>query len=573
MSDYQRLKELLLAEERAELTRQKARVDGLERDRDELPAELPRLLREAQRGDGARKLTDALAAPVAGALGNAVREQPQTIVDALFPVIGPAIRKAIVEALRDFTDGFNRALESSFTPRGLKWRLESWRTGVPYTQVVLRHTLSFRLDHLFLIDSESGLVLARESAPEVADLDADAIAGMLTAIGDFVRDSVGTDAHGNGGSLASASVGEHLLWVVDGPRANLAVFLRGVPPAQLRLVLQERLEQIHALLPETPAEPADTLPALRDALDLDRLRALAANDPASPRKKSATWPLWLILIVVLGLFGWWLARDWSWMRQLREVEKVARAWPGIHVDGIDGSRRGTVVVRGLIDPLAESPRDAIAAHLPPQATLAFEWRGYVSSDAAIVMRRARQLLAPPDGVRVVLTDGRLVLRGVAPAAWIAMARERAAWIAGVTAVDANDLRAAEDPSAAQYAELDSIAEYFEQTRFEFVRETDPADTALLDAMAERAQRALALAAALKLDVRFSCRGYNDAPGGDSLNRQLRDRRAGWLCAELGRHGVPEATLAVADDAAAPEAPTISLRAATLRLERARSAAQ
>lgn len=573
MGDYQRLKELLLGDERAELDRQRERLAELardaEHDRAGLPRELPRLLREAQRGDGRDKLVDALSAPVASALGTAVREQRQTIVDALFPIIGPAIRKAIVEALRDFSDGFNRALESSLTPRGLKWRFEAWRTGVPYAQVVLKNTLSFRLDHLFLIERDSGLVIARESAPEVADLDADAISGMLTAIGDFVRDSVGGDAPG---SLASATVGEHLLWVVEGPRANLAVFLRGVPPAQLRLVLQERLEQIHALLPEAPADGAVTLPGLREALDLDRLRHAAALDPHAPPKKTRPWPLVLVALAIGGALAWWLVNDWLWARHLHDAEKALRAWPGVHVDGIDGSRRGAVVVRGLIDPLAESPRAALAQLLPPDTSLAFEWRGYVSTDPALVARRARQLLAPPEGVRIAFAGGRLALRGVAPAAWVAAARERAAWIPGVAVLDLDALHAAEDPSAAQEAELDAVGEALRELKVEFVRETEAADPAPLEAMRAQALRALELAAMLGYDVRFTCHGYNDAPGGDVLNRALRERRAEWLCAELARRGVPADRLSRGDSVAdAAEAPTIALRAASLRLERARSA--
>ena len=103
----------------------------------------------------------------------------------------------------------SRALDASLSGRGLRWRIESWRTGMPYAQVVLKHTLRYRIDHLFLIEAGSGLVIHRESAPELSDLDSDAVAGMLTAIQQFVRDSVGTEA----ATLDVASVGEHLLWV------------------------------------------------------------------------------------------------------------------------------------------------------------------------------------------------------------------------------------------------------------------------------------------------------------------------------------------------------------------------
>ena len=177
MSEFERLREVLLAPEQAELARLRAAEAAL-------PERLPELLDQAERGDQHEALHRALAPVVAAALTDAVRRDRRRIVDALFPVIGPAIRRAIAEALRGFAADLNRALEHSLTPRGLAWRFESWRSGVPFAQVVMKHSLRYRIDHLFLIERESGLLLHRHSAPELPDLDADAIAGMLTEYSD-----------------------------------------------------------------------------------------------------------------------------------------------------------------------------------------------------------------------------------------------------------------------------------------------------------------------------------------------------------------------------------------------------
>ncbi|MBK9654189.1 MAG: hypothetical protein IPO66_01475 [Rhodanobacteraceae bacterium] len=215
MSDFDRLREVLLGAERARLDQHDGAIEQARQAHATLPEQLPQLLEAAQRGDGREALHRALAPAVAAALGDAVKRDRRTIVDALFPIIGPTIRKAIAEALRSFVGDLNRALEQSLSLRGWAWRFEAWRSRVPYAQVVVKHTLRYRIDHLFLIERESGLLLHRYSAPELPDLDSDAIAGMLTAIGDFVRDSVQADADSDGG-LASATVGEHLLQVSRG---------------------------------------------------------------------------------------------------------------------------------------------------------------------------------------------------------------------------------------------------------------------------------------------------------------------------------------------------------------------
>ena len=69
--------------------------------------------------------------------------------------------------------------------KGLRWRFEAWRTGASYAEVVLQHTMRFLIDHLFLIERESGLVMHRESAPDLPVLDSDAVSGMVTALGKF----------------------------------------------------------------------------------------------------------------------------------------------------------------------------------------------------------------------------------------------------------------------------------------------------------------------------------------------------------------------------------------------------
>ena len=58
------------------------------------------------------------------AITASVRRNPQPLADALFPVIGPAIRKAIQHALATMMESFNRSVEHSLSWRALQWRLD-----------------------------------------------------------------------------------------------------------------------------------------------------------------------------------------------------------------------------------------------------------------------------------------------------------------------------------------------------------------------------------------------------------------------------------------------------------------
>jgi hypothetical protein len=52
---------------------------------------------------------------------------------------------------------FNQTIDHSLSFKGLAWRIEAWRTGRPFAEVVLLHTLRFRVEQLFLIHRDTGL--------------------------------------------------------------------------------------------------------------------------------------------------------------------------------------------------------------------------------------------------------------------------------------------------------------------------------------------------------------------------------------------------------------------------------
>ncbi|HEY0179035.1 MAG TPA: hypothetical protein VGC30_05325 [Dokdonella sp.] len=535
--DLVRLKELLLGPERRALDAAQQRIESLERAERELPRRLPGALEAAARGDGAARVAAALAEPVAQALGAAVQRDRHSLIDALFPIIGPLIRKSIAEALRNLVADLNAAVESSFTLHGLKWRLEAWRAGVPYAHVVLKHRLAYRIEHVFLIDAASGLVIDHEAAPDLPALDADAIAGMLTALGDFVGDSVG---RAGGGALESVRVGEYLVWVVPGPRANLACFMRGVPPGELRALLEQRLEEVHERLAAIMAGGARAeAPPWRELLDPPTLQRAVGAEPDAPAAAPSRWPLLIVLVAVLALLATFAAGRERWNARVDALRARLVAHPGFVLTGIDARPWRELVVHGLLDADAEPLAPLLAGFDGVRTRL--DAAGYVSGDDAVVERRARRLLAPPDGVRIAVRRGVLRLDGRAPADWIARAGERAGWIAGVARSELA-LTPELDAAVAARAELERLAADLAARPVVFVDDVRAADgaDARVDELAGAVRRAQALAASAHVGLALVAVGTNDAPGSDAINRRVRLARARWLADALAARGVADA---------------------------------
>ncbi|MFC4818727.1 hypothetical protein [Dokdonella ginsengisoli] len=562
--DFERLRELLLGDERRELLAARARIAELERAQQALPQRLPGALESLADEASTARVANALAEPVSQALGAAVQRNRQSLIDVLFPIIGPLIRKSIAEALRNLVADLNGAIESSFTPRGIKWRIEAWRAGVPYAQVVLKHRLAYAIDHVFLIERESGLVLHHEAAPGLPELDKDAIAGMLTALGDFVGDSVGRDA---GGTLESVRVGEHLVWMLHGPRANLACFIRGVPPPALHGLLEQRLEEIHARLAAAPDDDPRTPEnqiAWHDALQPPALVQEAGNaEQAEPRTSPSRLPLFLILLVLAaGLFAFALSRE-RWNTRVEALRGRLQAHPGFVLGAIEAKPWRRVVVHGLLDPDAAPLAPLLDAAGFGGVEPVVDAAGYLSTEDAVIERRAQRLLQPPASVRVAVEKGVLSLSGSAPQAWLDTTAQRAGWIAGVARVE-SALTPEVDAVAAARAELERLTKALPAMRIEFVDDAAPADGTAnaVDAIAREVRRAVELGKVAGVRVGLTCVGTNTHVGSEQTNQRLRAERAQWLALALAARGVAGAdggALAVEGDGG------LDLRAAFVRL--------
>jgi hypothetical protein len=562
-SDLDRLRELLFGQEQRELAGARERIEALERAQQDLPRRLPDAAVAALRsGKDNARVADALSQPVAQALGSAVQQNRQGIVDALFPIIGPMIRKAIAEALRGLVDNLNGAIESSFTLRGLQWRLEAWRGGVPYAQVVLKHRLSYGIDHVFLIERGSGLVLRHASAARMPPLDADAIAGMLTALGDFVDDSVGDAA---GGSLESAQVGEDLVWVEHGPRANLACFMHGVPPVALRALLEQRLEEIHAqmlALPEgAPLRAIGDDSLVQRLLDpqtlLHDVEAMAT--PMAGRQTSRV-PIMAIALLALVLAGWFAVDRWRWSTRVETLRAQLLAQPGFVLVGIEAKPWRSLVVQGLLDPDAPPLAPLLGAADLGKVVPRLDASGYIATDDAVIARRAARLLAPPATVTLAVHERVLELGGHAPAQWIEDVARHAGWIAGVGRVEST-VAPDVDVVAAARAELRRVLATLDGLVVPFVQDAQPAADAgrIVDDVAALLKRAVALARTARQRLSISVFGSNDDSGGSEANARVRAARTQWLALALAARGIEGASTA---DDAVPGAP--NRRAAWVR---------
>lgn len=446
LSDYSELRSLLLGPEQARLQQlldqqkqfseqindELARLKKLsqlnsERLAEHLPASITA---SSQSGDD---FNNALAPTLPSAIKTAASKDMKGLVEAIFPILGPAIRKSVSAAFQDFVQSFNEIIEQSLSIKGLKWRLESIRTGQSFADVALKHSLIYGVEQVFLIHRESGLLLAHEVSSTAMARDPDLVSGMLSAIQSFVEDSFMVKS---GDGLDTLRMAELNLLIDQAPLTVMALVVRGNSPAWLRRLLTETNEQIHArYLTELQSFDGDVSHFETSHELLKRcVKSKFHKGKSAEEKKLPVLAIFIISLPLLFVLLWIYTLFTDIQKWNQVVEDIA-SQAGIVVvedDGYGESR----FIRGLRDPIADSPALILSQAGYDASGIALQFEPYHSLDSELVLRRAEAILQPPSSVKLFINENKVLsLGGIAHNEWLLRARSISAQIKDIHGYD------------------------------------------------------------------------------------------------------------------------------------------
>jgi OOP family OmpA-OmpF porin len=532
----EQLRSLLLGREIQSLARLSRQID----DPEELASAVSRILPAAIAQASARdaRLGEVLAPTVERATQSSIRSDPHTLVNILYPLILPAIRKSIGEAIDATFQSLNESLKHSLSWRGLQWRWEAWRSGVSFASVVLKHTLVFQVEHAFLIHRHTGLLIAHAAATDAASQDPQIVSSMLMAIQDFVRDSfTGVGQQG----LDALRLGELALWSEPGAFATLVAVIRGNPPEALRDTLQSVLSRIHAERGQAlQAFVGDSSTFLDIEAQLRECVQLRQERPSLARTRFP-WPGLLIGIALLGLLGWgaftWWRDTSAWQSYITRL----RAQPGIVITDV-GKHDGKWQISGLRDPLAADPLQLLRDASIDPARVVARWQLYQAFNADLVLKRFASSLQPPLTVKLAVTNDQIIAQGSASYSWLQRARAYVHTLPdGSPRVDLSQVR---DINSGVLGKLAASLQG-KEILFGY-NEALPAlsESAVLDELASELHELEQLSSALHVSTRVTVTGHSDATGKGTFNLSLSLARAEAVRALLKKRGVDPDLLSV-----------------------------
>jgi OOP family OmpA-OmpF porin len=474
-------------------------------------------------------LTEALGPTIVTAFHHSIKKDPKPVADAISPLMGPAIRRYISMMLNGMVQSFDQALKYSLSWQGVKWRIEAMKTGKSFAEVVMLHTLVYRVEQVFLIHKTTSLKLAHVSADSIKAQDADIVSGMMNAmkeaIRSFARDSFGS---AQDETIDTLDLGDREVWFESGPHAVLAVVIRGKAPENLRgEFFVPALEAIHVEMSETlQAFDGDDAPFELARPHLEsclQSQYQGRQDPARFRV-----PLYVHLLALLAILGLaaWAFFAWRGQRRWNSYLERLRGTPGIVITE-EGTRHGKRYLAGLRDPLAPDPAALLRETAIDPGDVLSQWAPYLAMEKPFIEARARQLLEPPPGVTLQFEDGVLRAQGAAADQWVADARRFSRALPGVTRFDEKQLVYKE------VVNLESRVLLFTAGTADLLAGQQQELPSLVAAIRQLDNSTFAAGRAPRIEII----GHTDEEGTDATNQRLSETRAARALSLLAARGI------------------------------------
>ena len=545
-SDIANLRQLLFGKDYDDLLTLKAQFETLER----YSASVAGIISEAlhlrmSRDDSISKL---LAPTIEYTLTESIQQNPVQFANVLYPVMGPAIRKSIHQSFAEILTNLNQLLEQSLSLRSLRWRFDAWRTGQSYAHIVMLHTLVYQVEQVFLIHRHSGLLIHHLTAANAISKDPDMISGMLTAIQDFMADSFSVNKTD---TLNTLSMGELNLLVEHGPNSVLALVVRGTIPSELHELMVETSANIHRYYGHALTTYQGDNIALTG---IETLLSVCLKSRHQPQNKRQPWLVYASLGLILALAMVGYLRDYQQQQLLKASLAKLQTQTGVVLLSVEANAKG-YQVKGLLDPLANSPMQVIDPAIQAQLGLQWEFQPYLSLDPDILLKRIRQLLMPPPSVQLHLRQLTLQVSGNASQDWVQKLETRWPFITGLQGLDKSQLQI-QNPLQARIAQLQqSLLEI--RHPFALGSMDTTTSQAEIHQAADLIKALLTKAREANQSVQIYLQGHTDESGTERFNTHLAYQRATEVRQALIAAGTPDSLLAVRNKE--PPQPTPNLK--------------
>ncbi len=238
------------------------------------------------------EVSDAIAPAMGRAIKKQIEIEQNIVVDALYPIIGSTIAKYMAETIR----AINRQVEETLSVEGVKRKIRAKLQGVSEAELIFKEALPFTIQAIFLIHKTSGLVISDIQHSHVEQLEAEMVAGMLTAIRSFANDCI--NQSGSITELDAIEYGTSKIILEVAGYCYLAIVVRGEPSKnfiwKMRQVFSTIVKKYGDLIEKFDGDP-DLVP-----IEIHTILEELKNSGIQDKKKANISPIQLLVLTVIA---------------------------------------------------------------------------------------------------------------------------------------------------------------------------------------------------------------------------------------------------------------------------------
>ncbi len=522
---WEELRALFIGDQQAYIQQITEFLQDREKFAKEIGRNLPNALRVSHsiNPELARELIDAVQPILEQAIEQSARENTHELSDHLQPIFGPAIRKSINDTFRRMDQSFNSILLRTISLRGVKYRIEAWRTGRSFSEVMISHSLTFKVKEIFLIHGETGLLI-QHVAQKTQTQDADMMSAMLKAIQDFVNDSFMSEDEGDS-QLGAVEFGGQKIYLEQGRHVVLAAVVSGTLPEFVLKRFTDAVAQIEKEYRQYLREFDGEVDVFDPAREILKTCFYEGKDETGKKKKKTrlqrglirTRNIVLILAILIVLIYPWAERTYRWQKYLDHI---------VELEGVilveETRKNGQYYIAGMRTPTSPNPPEYLKDYKFSDEDVVSRWMEYRPYNTKAVVQKAERVLRVPVGVQLSLKGDTLIAEGFANRMWLKTAESKLRDLWEVNYLKTDKLTAVEleDP--------EKLARRIENSDILFHLESSSLTSDELDKaefVARDIQNLINTAAFYKKDIEVIINGYTDGTGDKTFNQQLSEARA------------------------------------------------
>jgi len=192
---------------------------------------LAQIITQTSKEDAAG-LSKSLQTVISPAISKEIADNKDTMIDALYPIMGGMISKYVTQAIKEMMETINNKIEDGLSFDKYKRKIKSKVTGVSETELLMEESSDATISSMFVIHKESGILIAEAHLEDKEIDDAHMVASMASAIKDFINDWIknnDTDSE-----IQLLSYGNATLYIESAGSVYIIAFLDSEPDYEQR---------------------------------------------------------------------------------------------------------------------------------------------------------------------------------------------------------------------------------------------------------------------------------------------------------------------------------------------------